>query len=725
MIKKVYDITGFDCASCAAKSENHLNTNKNIISCRIDFMRNKLYISYKEKEFSIEEIKALIKEVEDDEIEITESNLKVKNDNKIFTKEMIITLIRVIVGAGILLFSFFFFNKEENVPQVEYWWEFSLSIVGYLIIGYDLYWSVIKKIIHLKNPLDENLLMSLASIGAFVLGAIWTYDYLDGGIVLALFQIGEIIEHVATNRSKRAIISAIDLRSDIANKVNGEEIESVLPENLKIDDVIIVKVGENIPVDGKIIEGSALVDTSSITGEFVPVRCEVNSQVFSGCIVKEGTIKIQVLTTYDESTASKILKLISESGERKSKADQFITRFSRWYTPIIFSIALIFTLVSGLISKDWNTYVMRGLELLVAACPCAIVISVPLAYFSAIGLASKNGIIIKGSTYIDTLAKLKKLVTDKTGTITHGTFSIQKVVLAEGVKNEELMECLYAAESLSTHPIAIAIKHGVKNIKEIAYKQKNYEEISGMGILTTYNGNNIIVGSHKLLEKFNLEVDNSVHSGTVVHVAKNNQYLGLVVLSDEIKETAQPMVDLLHQEGVEIVLLTGDKEENAKETCMHLGIDHWHSSLLPEEKVDYLKHEMKTSKGATAYIGDGINDAASIKLADVGVAMGGVGSDSAVENADIVIMNDDPAKVWDSMKIARYGKNTAIFNIVFALVIKFAVMLVNAFGLIQNNHIAMFVAVFADTGLTVLLIINSLLIFYRKVKRKVKNPTEK
>ena len=719
MIKKVYDISGFDCASCAAKSENHLNKRSEILSCRIDFARNKLYLSFKNEELSIDQIKAIIQEVESDELEIVESDSKMMKGNPVITKDMIFIFIRVVIAAIIVLVTALVFEQyEDGITAAQYWIRFSLFLSAYLIAGYDIVIEIFKKIIKLRNPIDEHLLMLVAAGGAFVLASLYTGDYVDGCIVLLLFQIGEIVEAIASNRSKNAIMNAVNIRVDMANRIKGDEIESVLPEEIQVGDVVIVKTGEVIPVDGVVLEGDGDVDTSSLTGEYKPVRCVEGSQIFSGCLLRSGKLTIRVTTPYESSTYVKVMQLITESGEKKSKADLFITIFARWYTPLVMIVAVLFGLIGGLVTHDFPEYIYRGLEFLVASCPCAIVISVPLAYFSSIGLASKNGIVIKGSAYIDKLVKIKKLVTDKTGTITHGTFAI-KEVQPVNISSEDLLSTLRAIESLSNHPIAKAVCHG-HNMKSIALEVKDFNEISGMGVMATYKGDKVIAGNKTLLEKYNIAFEEVQSTGTRIYIAINNEYKGYVILSDEVKETAQPMVDLLHQEGVSILLLTGDKEEIAKETCLRLGIDEWKAELLPEDKVHCLQETMDNTKGTIAYIGDGINDAASIKMSDVGFAMGGVGSDIAVENADVVIMNDDPAKVYDAIKIAKYGQYTAIFNVVFALVVKLAIMVISALGLLNG---LMWVAVLADTGLTVLLVINSLLILYRKVNRKVKAPS--
>lgn len=715
MIQKVYNIIGFDCANCAAKTEAHLNRQDNINYARIDFSGNKLYIAFKDKEMSIPEILEKIKEVETDPIEITENSGKFTNAKKIITKDIFILLGRIAISLVCLLLNVFAFSSADF-----FWVKFSLAIFATLVISYDIIWKVINHIIHLENPIDEFLLIILAVSGAFALESINHFqngenvNFMECILVVMLFQIGNAIEGIATNKSKAAIMSAIDIRVDSANLLKDGSIEIVKPEELKVDDIILVKVGEKIPVDGIVIDGDATIDTSSLTGEFLPVLAKEGKEVYSGCLIKSGSLHIKVTKRYEDSTVSKIVELISTSGEKKSKADKFITKFARWYTPIVVLASALFILIGGLITKDWNTFVYKGLEFLVVACPCAVVISVPLAYFSAIGLGSKRGIVIKGTNYLDELVKLKKLVTDKTGTITHGSFSIQ-VVHPVGVDDNELLKALYAAECLSTHPIGKAICHG-HNFKELASKQKDFCEIAGFGVETTYGNNHILAGSKKLLNKYNIEVIEPTEIGSVVHCAINDRYAGYVVLSDTIKEDAQPMVDLLHGEGVEIILLTGDDETNAKEVCNRLGIDRFHANLLPEDKENYLELEMKDNKGTVAYVGDGINDAPCISRSDVGIAMGGIGSDMAVENADVVIMNDDPAKVYDAVRIAKMARNTSIFNIAFALFIKIGIMI-----LVSFIKVPMYIAVLGDTGVTVLLVINSLLLLYRNVSRKVKH----
>lgn len=716
MIKKIYHISGFDCANCAAKAEAHLNRNKAISYARLDFAGNRLYITYKDNALSIDELKKTIAEVESDPLDISENEGQVKKTKKIFTKNMWILLARILFAVA-LVGVCFIFQGEKN-----YWLRFSLYLTALLVLIYDVFYKVINHIIHRENILDHNLLIVICCAGAFVLGCLESEhmggfhdEHFESVMVVALFQVGRIIESYASNKSKAAIMSAVELRVDYANLLKDGLVSKVKPEELNIGDTIIIKTGELIPTDAVVVEGEAYIDTSSLTGEYVPVLAKVDSALYSGCLIKNGTVTAKVSKKYQDSTVAKIIELISQGGEKKSKADEFIAKFAKIYTPIVCGLAILAFLIGGLITKDWSEWVKIGLEILVTGCPCAIIISVPLAYFSGIGLSSKNGIVVKGTNYIDLLNNMGMLVCDKTGTLTHGSFKIQKIK-AININEKEFMNYLYAAECLSTHPIGKAICHG-QNLKSLASEQRNFKEVAGYGVESMYKKEHIVAGSPKYLEQFGIKVEYADEVGTIVYLAVKNQYVGYVVLSDEVKEDAQPMVNLLHSDGVEIVLLTGDKEENAKQICNKLGIDRWHSELLPEQKVQIMEQEMGNTKKAVAFIGDGINDAPSIIRSDIGIAMGGIGSDIAVENADIVIMNDDPAKVYDAKKIAKMARNTSIFNIALALVIKFAVMVLALLQVLPD--IMMMIAVIADTGLTVLLVLNSLVILYRKVKRPV------
>ena len=733
-VKKTYHISGFDCANCAAKTERHLNSKDTIEEAKLDFATNKLYITYANNAHSVDELKVIIQEVESDPLllyEETEKKETVKP--KIFTKNMWIILFRLIFATLVTLACVFLLGKEQFN-----WWRFGLYLGTFFVAAYDIMWKVILHIKHKTNPLDHNLLITTAAIGAFTLCVIqfthWsehashviinlTENYsiamdhaMDAMMVVILFQIGRIIEGVATNKSKAAVMSAVELRVDKANLITSEGIIEVSPEELSVGQKILVKVGELIPVDGVVIDGEAFVDTSSLTGEFVPVKASIEENVYSGCLIKQGQITVEVKKIYADSTVSKIIELITSGGEKKSKADEFIDKFSRYYTPVVVLVAALSIVIVGLLTNNWMTAVYEGLEILVTGCPCAIVISVPLAYFAAVGLASKHGIVVKGTAFLDKLVGLKTLFTDKTGTLTKGSFSIQKVV-TNNVAENELLESLYAVESLSNHPIGKAIVHDQKT-RKIAAKVTNFQEISGFGVEGDYEGKHIVAGSSKLLDKYHIKHELAAEIGTIIYVAVDNKYLGYVVLSDEIKENAKYMVANLHKQGIETILLTGDHEENAKDICAQLGINRYQSELLPDEKTIILKKEILENKKTVAFAGDGINDAPSIIRSDIGIAMGGIGSDIAVENADIVIMNDDPAKIADAVKIAKIARHTAIFNICFSLFVKITVaVLVLLQEVVPGLVVPMYVAVLADTGLTVIMVLNSLAVLYRKIKR--------
>ena len=718
--KKTYHISGFDCPNCAHKSEEHLNKHDDIDNCHIDFSTNKMYITYQDRELSVEEIKAIIAEVESDPLDIHEvTSKKVEEAPKLFTKSMWFLLARVVFAVIVMVLNMTVFHHIDETG----WIRFAIYTFTTLLLVYDIFWRVLVHIRHMRNIIDHNLLISIAVIATTTLAIIYLIegnvekgvDYaMEGMMVVGLFQVGQIIERIATNRSKLAVMNAIQLRVEYANLLKDGEVRKVDPEQLEINDNVVVSAGEMIPIDGEVIDGSAYVDKSSLTGEFVPVLADQdNKEVLAGCLVKSGSVTLRVKRKYEDSAVSKIIELISNSGEKKSKADEFIGKFAKWYTPIIVLLAVLVFAIGGAISTQWREWIIRGLEILVAGCPCAIVISVPLAYFAGIGLASKKGIVIKGTNYLDEINNINKVVTDKTGTLTHGVFTISKISSAEGISEQELLNALYAAESLSNHPIAKAICHEA-DVKALAAKQKEYQEIAGFGVKTTYEGQHISAGNIAFMKQAGLNIERADDNGTIIYCQKDGRYLGYVVLNDEVKKEAYQMVDLLHKEKMQVVLLTGDKEENALSLQKELNIDRVYSELTPEDKTVILEQEMMNNKGNVAFLGDGINDAPSIMRSDVGFAMGAIGSDIAVENADVVIMNDDPAKVYDAVKIARIARRVAIFNIVFALIVKATVFVLAILGIIGDK---LMIPIIADTGLTVVLVLNSLLILYRKIRK--------
>lgn len=709
MIKKSYHITGFDCAHCALKSEKHLNKHPAINSAVIDFAKDKLFIEYKDKELTIDDILKSIAEVESDPIEIEDAT-KQKKRYKIFNKDFWYTLIRVIIGVTIILVCSIALTHEQFYIQL------GLYAFGIVLLTYDVTWKVILHIIHKENPIDESLLITLCTVGAFIVAIIAheSHFFMEALMVVTLYQVGKLIEGIATNKSKEAVSKAVNLRIEHAARLVNGEIQEVSPDMLNVNDIVVVTAGEYIPVDAEVISGDGQVDTSSLTGEFVPVTAKEGMELYSGYLLKEGTLNLKVIRTYQNSAVSKIIDLISNSGAKKSKADEFVSKFAKWYTPIVFVVSLLVAIIGGAITSNWKDWVILGLKMMVVACPCAIVISVPLAYFAALGLASKNGIVFKGTNYIDELNRMKKLVTDKTGTLTKGVFEISKIVPI-GVKQDFLLDVMSSVESLSNHPIGKTIA----KLKKSSVLSENFEELAGLGVCAEHKGDMVLIGNSKLLNEYEIEFEEVDENGVVVYCVYDGKYIGYLVISDEVRESSKELVSSLQNSGVDVVLLTGDKEHNTQKLCSELGIKKYYSSLLPDQKIECLEKEL-SNKYATGFIGDGINDAASIKRADIGFAMGAIGSDAAIESADVVIMNDEPMKVYDSIRIAKIARHTSVFNIIFALSVKIGVELAAIITSLlgKGELIPMWLAVLADTGLTVLMVINSLLILYRKIKRK-------
>ena len=716
--KVIYHISGFDCPNCAAKVERFLNKEEYIQNATIDFTNERMYITYREEPLDVEKLKEVIKTVESDPLRIERIHQGRKVQQKLFDKKTIFNLSRIVVSTILLLVGIFAFDEESQFL-------IQAIIIGIsaLICLYDIIWKLIQNIIHLRNPIDMNLLLTLSSLGVLTLSILIHYsviphgkfhiDLMDGAMVIILYQVGELFEHIASGKSKNAISNAIDLRADTANLITDNRVVEVKPETLKVGDKILVRIGEIVPADGEIIDGQGTLDTSSLTGEPMPVDALVGMNALSGSILRSGSITIRINKVFADSTISKILELVQSSGERKAKAEKFITKFARIYTPAVFLIGILFAVISGLVTQDWAQSIFGGLAILVVSCPCAIVISVPLAFFAGIGLASKRGVVIKGANYLDSLCKIGTVYIDKTGTLTYGDFKVSDWV-TNGVKEEELRESLLAAESRSNHPIAKAIcLH--QNVSSLALKQENYEELAGLGVKTQYDGNTILAGNVELLKNNGVDVEEVEVGGTAIYVAKNGKYIGYVVLKDVVRDKAKELVKKLNSIGIEVVLLSGDKESTVKEVADSVGIKKYHAKLLPQDKTKYVEKAIENRENGKliAFAGDGINDTPSIIRADVGFAMGGIGSDVAVENSDVVIMQDHPLKIYDSIKIAKKTRAVAIFNIIFSLAVKVAVIILILTGVL--GHMGMTVAVLADTGLTVLMTFNSLMLIYRKI----------
>ena len=575
---------------------------------------------------------------------------------------------------------------------------FILYFSAYLIVGYDVLYKAVNHILS-GQLFDENFLMSLATVGAIFLG-----EYLESVMVMLLYQVGELFQSYAVGKSRTSISSLMDIRPDYANMEKDGKLTKVDPDDVKVGDIIVVKPGEKVPLDGIVQEGESYLDASRLTGESVPIHVRVKDTVLSGSVNQNGLLKIEVTKEFDESTASKILDLVENASSRKAQTENFITKFSRYYTPIVVVGAILLAVIPPFLFPHltFEVCLERAFTFLVISCPCALVISVPLGFFGGIGGASRRGILLKGSNYLETLSLLKTIVFDKTGTLTKGTFQVTKIV-ANKISEEQLLKYAAEAELYSNHPIALSIKEKYPHV--IVQKDvKQIEEVSGKGVHVQVLGEDVYAGNHQYMQDLQITVP-EVHEGTVVYIAKERSYLGYVVISDEIKENAKESLENLKQQQIhKMVMLTGDSKESAKSIAEKLPIDSYYASLLPQDKLERVEVLMKESDtGPLSFVGDGMNDAPVLVRADIGIAMGGLGSDAAIEAADVVIMDDDLSKIGEAIGIAKRTIRIVKQNIVFAISIKIFFLVLGAFGFAN-----MLEAVFADVGVSVLAILNSM-----------------
>ena len=593
------------------------------------------------------------------------------------------------------------------VPFQNIWINRAIYLISYIIVGFEILKKAVRNIKRGK-VFDENFLMSVATIGAFAI-----QEFPEAVAVMLFYQIGELFQDYAVDKSRKSISDLMDLRPDYANVLRNGKEEKIDPDGVKIDEIIIVKPGEKVPLDGVIIEGNSFIDTKGLTGEPKPRRVAESNEILSGCINLEGILKIRVKKEYDESTVSKILELVENASSKKSKSEKFITKFAKYYTPIVVIVAVFLALIPPLIIKNatFSDWLYRALSFLVVSCPCALVISIPLSFFGGIGGASKNGILIKGSNYLEALSNLETVVFDKTGTLTEGVFKVQKIN-SIGISDEDLLEIAAYAEWYSNHPIAKSVKQEYsKNVEEV--KIKNVKEITGKGILASIDEKQVLIGNEKLMQEYNINYEKSKEVGTILYIAIDNVFSGTILISDKIKDDSVKCIELIKTNGIkQTIMLTGDKKEIAENISKKLGIDKVHSELLPDEKVKKMEELLKnkTQNKKIAFVGDGINDAPVLALADIGIAMGGLGSDSAIEAADIVIMTDEPSKISIAIKISKKTMKIVRENIIFAITIKIIVLILSALGIAT-----MWEAVFADVGVAIIAILNSLRMLNKKV----------
>ena len=602
-------------------------------------------------------------------------------------------LIQIIISLIIFLIAFLVPFKQEIINTI-------LFVISYLIVGFEILWKAIRNILRGK-VFDENFLMAIASVGAFAIG-----EYSEGTAVMLFYQVGELFQDYAVDKSRKSIASLMDIRPDVAFVKRDGKIEKVSPEEVKIGETIVVKPGEKVPLDGKVIEGTSMLDTSALTGESIPRDVNVGDEVLSGCINKNGVLTVEVEKEFGESTVSKILDLVENASSRKAKTENFITKFAKYYTPIVVITALLLAVIPTIVFgfETFQEWLYRALTFLVVSCPCALVISIPLGFFGGIGGASKKGVLVKGSNYLEALSQVEIVVFDKTGTLTKGIFEVQKIETKD-FKKDELLKFAAYAESYSNHPISISLKKAYG--KEIDQKIiSNSEEISGHGVRSVVGGKEVLVGNDKLMKQNNIDYTICNDVGTILYVAVDGKFAGYILIADEIKEDAKEIIRKLKANNIQkIVMLTGDKKEVGESIAKELGIDTVYSELLPDQKVEKVEELMKekSKKGKLVFVGDGINDAPVLAISDIGIAMGALGSDAAIEAADIVIMTDEPSKIDSAIRISKKTMRIVKQNIVFAIFVKVLVLLLTAIGLGT-----MWEAVFADVGVLVLAIINAL-----------------
>nr|WP_243414637.1 heavy metal translocating P-type ATPase [Sporosalibacterium faouarense] len=692
---------GLSCASCSTKIEDKVKGLKGVNNAYVDFANGKLVIEGNKRELDriTKEATEIIKKIEPDVDVVVEDNNDSKNtskssqenshgisDNK---KE----LIRLLVGAG--------FFGAAMISNFSFWTEFTLFFISYVLVGGEVVLKAFRNILR-GQVFDENFLMTIATVGAFIVG-----EFAEGVAVMLFYQAGEFMQDLAVNRSRRSIAELMDIRPDYANLKVGEDTKKVSPEEVEIGDLIIVKPGEKVPLDGEVVEGSSMLDTSALTGESVPREVEAGNEVLGGFINKNGLLTVKVSKEFGESTVAKILDLVQNASSKKAPTENFITKFARYYTPVVVFGALALAIVPPLVIEGatFSEWIYRALVFLVISCPCALVVSIPLGFFGGIGGASKNGILVKGGNYLEALNSVETVVMDKTGTLTKGVFKVTKISTINDFSMDKLIKYAAYTESYSNHPIATSILKAYGD--EIDKKEiSNYNEISGHGIKATVKGKEVLAGNVKLMKKENIKYNEVDEAGTVVHIAIDRQYVGYILISDEIKEDSKNAIIGLKEVGVkQIVMLTGDNSRVANKVAQELGLDKVYAELLPQhkvEKVEMLERE-KTKKCKLIFVGDGINDAPVLARADIGVAMGGLGSDAAIEAADVVIMTDEPSKIVSAIKIAKRTRKIVWQNIIFSLGVKGIFLILGALG-----YATMWEAVFADVGVTIIAVLNAM-----------------
>ncbi|RXY98367.1 cadmium-translocating P-type ATPase [Fictibacillus sp. S7] len=695
---------GLDCANCAAKIEKEAAGLTGVSLSSMDFVSKTLRIktdpSTREKDLSAK-IVEIVKRLEPG-VKVTQQPRHINSEpSQNNGNKNAVMLTRIGMGAVLTAVAAF--------APLNYWLEFSLFLVAYLIIGGEILLKAVRNIVR-GQVFDENFLMSLATVGAFAVG-----QFPEGVAVMLFYQVGEWFQSLAVNRSRKSIRALMDIRPDYANRKVGSRTERVSPDDVRISDIIIIKPGEKVPLDGKIVEGVSMVDTSALTGESVPRKVKPGSDLLSGTINKNGVLTVEVTKKFEDSTVSKILDLVQNASSKKAPTENFITKFARYYTPVVVITAAVLAFLPPLLiqSASFSEWIYRALVFLVISCPCALVVSIPLSFFGGVGGASKTGILIKGSNYLEALNDVKYVLFDKTGTLTKGVFDVTRIHSDNGFSSDELLYYAAMAEAHSNHPIAFSVRSAFG--KEIQADQVGeYNEISGYGIRATVDGKEVLAGNEKLMNQEKIAYEKHEAEGTVVHVAVNRTYAGHLVISDEVKEDAASAIAQLKELGIKkTVMLTGDSKAVGERVGHQLGLDEVHAELLPHEKVEQVEKwdGNKSKNEKLIFVGDGINDTPVLARADIGMAMGGLGSDAAIEAADVVIMTDEPSKIPEAIKIAKRTRKIVWQNIIFALGVKAVFLSLGAFGIAT-----MWEAVFSDVGVTLIAVLNAMRVLNVKTR---------
>lgn len=689
---KKYKLKNLDCASCASKIEDNLTKLEDVKFVSVNFANSSMTIDTD----NLDKVKSKIKEIEPEvEIEDNDKEKTIVLANELAENKW--AIIKATSGLLLLLAGMIFEDELHNTPF--HIAEYAVFVVAYLIVGWNVIASAIKNIAR-GQVFNEQFLMTIATLGAFAI------DEMPEAVAVMLFYIvGELFQDIAVGRSRKSIKALLEIKPDYANLKSGTEILKVSPEEVKIGDTIIVKPGEKVPLDGKVLDGTSFVDTAALTGESVPRKVKEKDEVLAGMINQSGLLTIEVKKTFGESSISRILELVENATSQKAETEKFITTFAKYYTPVIVFSALLLAVIPPLIisGATFGDWIYRALVVLVISCPCALVISIPLGYFGGVGRASRKGILVKGSNFLDALTQVKTVVFDKTGTLTKGEFKVSEIVTSNGFSKEEILEFAAYAESGSNHPVAKSITDAFHN-KIDNTRIKQTEEISGHGIKAIIDDKAVLAGNDKLLHKEHIEHPVCNVDGTVVHVAFNNVYAGHIIISDNLKDDAKEAIEKLKARNIQTVMLTGDNKYAAESFAKKLGIARFYPELLPEDKVKHIENLIKESKGGkVAFVGDGINDAPVIARADVGIAMGALGSDAAIETADVVLMTDSPSKVIDAIDVAKKTRNIVWQNIIFAMGVKLIFIVLGIFGIAT-----MWEAVFGDMGVALIAVFNAI-----------------